>query len=97
MRKTFPSFETVLLRVVKADLYATSERHVVDVRKTLARYREASVRRHDTSAQEYHFDSSVPNRSTVQKRLSINNWNPGPQRGKDGDIEKQTAGKWQKF
>ena len=28
------------------------------------------------------------------KRRSIYNWNPGPRRGKEGTIEKQTAGKW---
>ena len=73
---------------VKADF------NTVDVRKTLAKYREASVRRHETSAQEYYFDSSVPNRSSVQKRLSIYNWNPGPRSGREGAIEKQVAEKW---
>ena len=42
------------------------ERHAVDVRQAFAEYREASVRRHDTSTQEYHCDSNVPNRSSVQ-------------------------------
>ena len=60
----------------------------------LAEFREASVRRHDTSAQEYYFDSSVPNRSSVQKRLSIYNWNPGPRRGREGAIETQIAWTW---
>ena len=60
------------------------ERHAVDVRETLAEFREASARRHDTSSQEYHFDNSVPNCSPVQKRFSIHNWNPGPRRGKEG-------------
>ena len=78
---------------VKADPNTTVERHVVDVRKALAEYREASVRRHDTSAPEYYFDGSVPNRSSVQK-LSIYNWNPGPRRGREGAVEKQIAGKW---
>ena len=79
---------------VKAEPNTTLERHVVDVRKALAEYREASARRHDTLAQEYYFDSSVPNRSSVHKRLSIYNWNPGPRRGREGAIEKQIAGKW---
>ena len=35
---------------VKTDLNVTSERHVVDARKALAEYREASVTRHDISA-----------------------------------------------
>ena len=79
---------------VKADFNTILERHAVDVRKALAEYREASARRHDTSAQEYHFDSNVPNPSSVRKRLSIYNWNPGPRRGREGAIEKQIAGKW---
>ena len=79
---------------VKADFSTILVRHVVDVRKALAEYREASVRRHDTSAQECYFDSSVPNWPSVQKRLSSNNWNPGPRRGREGAVEKQIAGKW---
>ena len=79
---------------VKADFNTILERHAVDVRKALAKYREASVRRHDTSTQEYHFDSNVPNRSSVQKRLSIYSWNPGPRRGREGATKKQIAGKW---
>ena len=41
-----------------------------------------------------HVDNDVPNRSPVQKRLTIYNWNPGPRRGRDGAIEKQIAGEW---
>ena len=73
---------------VKADFNTILERHAVDVRKALAEFREASARRHDTSAQEYHFDSNVLHRSSVQKRLSIYNWNPRPRRGREGAIEK---------
>ena len=65
---------------VKACSNTTLEQHVVNVRKALAEYREGSVGRHDTSAQKYYFDSSVPNRSSLQKRPSIYNWNPGPRR-----------------
>ena len=79
---------------MQADFNTILERHAVDVRKALAEFREASARRHDTSAQEYHFDNNVPNHSSVQKRLSIYNWNPGPRRGREGAIEKQIAGKW---
>ena len=78
---------------VKADPNDTSERHMVDVRKAFAEYREASVRRQGALAQEYFFDNSVPNRSSVQKRLSVYDWNPGPRRQKEGAIEKQIAGK----
>ena len=38
---------------VEADSNITLERHVVDVRKALAEYREASARRHDTPAQQF--------------------------------------------
>ena len=78
---------------VKTDPDATSVRHMVDVQKAVAEFREASERRHDTSSQAYRFDKNVPNRSPVQKRLSIYNWNPGPRRGKEDAFEKQIAGK----
>ena len=52
---------------LNADFNTILERHAVDVRKALAEFREASARRHDTSAQEYHFDSNVPNRSSATK------------------------------
>ena len=55
---------------VKADPNVTLERHMVDVRNAFAEYREASVRRQEAPAREYFFDNSVPNRSSVQKRLS---------------------------
>ena len=57
-----------------------------------AEFREASARRHDTSYLECHFDN-VHNRSHLEKRLSIHNWNPGPRRGREGAIEKQISGK----
>ena len=79
---------------VKTDPDATLVRHMVDVQKAIAEFREASERRHDTSSQAYRFDDNVTNRSPVQKRLSIYNWNPGPRRGKEGAFEKQIAGKW---
>ena len=78
---------------VKADPDDTSERHMVDLRKAFAEFREASVRRQEASPQEYLFDSSIPNRSPVQKRLSVYNWNLGPRRGKEGAIEKRIVGK----
>ena len=78
---------------VKTDPDATLVRHMVDVQKVVADFRETSERRHDTSSQAYRFDKNVPNRSPVQKRLSIYNWNPGPRRGKEDAFEKQIAGK----
>ena len=79
---------------VKTDLDATLVRHKVDAQKAVADFREASERRHDTSSQAYRFDKNTPNRSPVQKRLSIYNWNPEPRRGKEDAFEKQIAGKW---
>ena len=64
------------------------------VQKTVAEFREASERRHIASSQVYRLDKNVPNRSPVQKRLSIYNWNPGPRRGKEDAFEKQIAVKW---
>ena len=72
----------------------TLELHMVDVQKAVADYHEAAVRRQESTTQEYFFDTNVPKRSSVQKRLSICNWNPGPRRGKEGAIEKQIAGTW---
>ena len=48
----------------------------------------------DASSQAYRFNNSISNRSPVQRRLSIYNWNPGPRRGKENAFEKQIAGKW---
>ena len=79
---------------VKTDPGATLVRHVVDVQKAVAEFREASARRPDTSSQAQRFDKHLPNRSPVQKRLSIYNWNPGRRRGKEDAFEKQIAGKW---
>ena len=79
---------------VKTEFATILERHTGDNRKVNAVFREASARKHVTSCQEYHFNKDVPNRSPVQKRLSIYNWKPGPRRGKEGAIEKQIAGKW---
>ena len=63
-------------------------------KKAQAKFREPSARKRDFFSDEYHFDPDVPHRSSVQKRLSVYNWNPGPQRGKEGAVEKQIAGKW---
>ena len=78
---------------VKEDPNDTLERHMVDVRMAFAEYREASVRRQEAPAQENFFDSSVPNRSSVQKWLSVYNLNPGPRRGKEGRHRKTNCGK----
>ena len=67
---------------------------MVDVQKAVAEFREASERRHIASSQAYRLDKNVPNRSPVQKCLSIYNWNPGLRRGKEDAIERHIAGKW---
>ena len=79
---------------VKTDPGATLVRQMVDVQKATADFREASERRHETSAQTNRFNKKLPNRSPVQKRLSICNWNPGPRRGKEDAFDKQIAGRW---
>ena len=79
---------------VMTDLHAILVRHMVDVQKATADFSEASERRHDTSSQTNRFNKSISNRSPVQKRLSIYNWNPGPRRGKEDAFEKQIAGRW---
>ena len=79
---------------VKTDPHTTLVRHKIDAQKATADFREASERGHDTSSQAYRFDNNVPDRSPVQKRLSIYNWNPGPRRGKEDAFEKQIAGRW---
>ena len=63
---------------LEAEFETILERHAVDFRKALAEFREASARKHHISFQEYRFDSNVPYRSPVQKRHSIQNFNPGP-------------------
>ena len=79
---------------LKTDPHATLVRHMVDVQKATADFREASERRHDTASQTNRFNKGIFNRSPVQKRLSVYNWNPGPRRGKEDAFEKQIAGKW---
>ena len=74
--------------------HATLVRHMVDVQTATAGFREASEMRHDTPSQTNRFNKSISNRSPVQKRLSIFNWNPGPRRGKEDAFEKQIAGRW---
>ena len=77
---------------MKADPETSLRRHVVDGLHPA--FREAPVRRHDPSSQEYRFNDEMPNRLTEQRRLSVQNWNPGPRRGKGGAIERHIGGKW---
>ena len=69
-------------------------RHVVNVTRACAEFREAEARKHSPSSQEYHFNRDMPNRSTEQARLSVYNWNTGPRREKEGAIESHIAVKW---
>ena len=73
---------------------AILKHHLISVNHANPVFREAQDRRHPSTNPEYGFDNDVPNRSPVQKRLSMYNWNPGPRRGKEGAIEKHMAGKW---
>ena len=77
---------------MKSDRETILMRHIVDVTRAYAAFREALARRHSPSCQGYHFGKDIPNRSTEQTRLSICNWNPGPRRGKEGALERHIAG-----
>ena len=66
---------------------------MIDVQKAVAEYPEAAVRRQESTTRKHFFDTNVLNRSSVQMRLSIYNWNPGPRRGEEGAFEKQIARK----
>ena len=79
---------------VKADPETILRRHVVDARGLYPAFREEPARRHDPSFQECQFNDEVPNRLTEQTRLSVQNWNPGPRRGKEGAIERHIPVKW---
>lgn len=79
---------------VKTDPDVTLERQMVDIQKAVADYREAAARRQESTTQEYFFDTNMPTRFYVQKRLRIYNGNPGPRRGREGAIKMQIAGKW---
>ena len=72
---------------VKMDPHEVLVRHIVDVQKATADFREASEMRPATSSQTNRFNKNISNRSPVQKRLSIFNWNPGP------DAEKKMPSK----
>ena len=76
---------------VKADPETILKRHLVNAKGANPAFREAPVRKHSPSNEEYRFDTDVPNRLTEQKRLSIYNWNPGPRSGKERAIEKHIA------
>ena len=67
-RKTSHSYEMVLLRGWKQISTLFWKRRALDIRKAHTEFREASVRKHDTSYQECHFDNNVPNRSLVQNK-----------------------------
>ena len=68
--------------------------HMVDVEKATAEFREASERKHATSSHMNSSSKRFATRSTVQRRLSIYNWNPGPRRGKEDAFEQQSTGRW---
>ena len=55
-----------------------------------SKFNAVSGKNHQTNR----FNKSISNRSPVQKRLSIYNWNPGPGRGKEDAFVKQIAGRW---
>ena len=79
---------------VKSDPETILRRHVANVTRACAEFREAPARKQSPSSQGYHFDKNMPHRSTEQTRLSVCSWNRGPRRGKEGATERHIAGKW---
>ena len=63
--------------------------HLVDIHRTEADFRDAFERIQSSSSQSYGVNKYFSSQSPVQTRLSIYNWNHGPQRGKADAIEKQ--------
>ena len=79
---------------VKSDPETILRRHIVDVTRAYAAFRETPARKHSPFCQEYHFNKDIPNRLTEQTRLSVYNWKPRPRRGNEGAIARQIAVKW---
>ena len=79
---------------VKSDPEAILHRHIVDAKGADPAFREAPLRKHAPTEEEYRFDADVPNHFTEPKRFSIYNWKPGPRREKGGAIEKHLVGEW---
>ena len=79
---------------MKADPETILRRHIVDVTRACAAFREAPTRKHSPSCQRSHFNKDIPIRSTEQTRFSDYNWNPGPRRGNASAIKRHIAGKW---
>ena len=70
---------------VKVSPHEVLVQHVVDIQKATADFREASERKPATSSHTNSVNKHLATRSIVQKRLSIYNWNPGP------DVEKKPS------
>ena len=68
--------------------------HVVDIDKVVADFRDAFERNPSSYSQSCGVNKYFSSQSPVQKRLSIYNWNPRPQRVKEDAFEKQIAEKW---
>ena len=56
---------------VKSDPETILRRHIVDMTRAYASFREAPARKHSPSSQGYHFSKDMPNRSTEQTKLSV--------------------------
>ena len=72
----FSSIQDGFSAWVKTDPEAILKRHVVNAKCAKPAFREAPGRKHSPSHAGYRFDTDVPNRLTVQRRLNIYNWNP---------------------
>ena len=68
---------------VNADPVSILELHLVNLNSANLAFREAEDRKRSPTNKEYRYDTDLPNRLTEQKRLSIYNWNPGPDAEKE--------------
>ena len=68
----------------KMSPHETLAEHVVDIHKVVADFRDAFERNQSSSSQSFGVNKYFSSQSPVQKRLSIYNWNPGP------DVERMT-------
>ena len=68
--------------MLKSDAKTILKRHIVDVTRVCAEFREARAKEYSPSCQGYHINKDLPNRLVEQTRLSVYNWNTGPRRGK---------------
>ena len=68
--------------------------HVVDIHKVVADFRDAFERIQSSSSQTLGVNKYFSSQSPVQRRLSIYNWNPGPDVERKTPLRNKLLGKW---